>query len=184
MKDSKGEPVVGASVMIDGTNKGTVTDFDGKYAIKVEKGDKLIFSATGYTPVTKVMDGSAKVDVVMAEGLTLDEVVVTGNRSKPRTVLSSPIPIDNINAKELQNSGKVQVEQMLTYKVPSFNSQTQPISDATAHFDPADLRGLGPSRTLVLINGKRKNQSAQIYLNGTPGKGEVGIDLKSFPPTL
>ncbi len=70
---------------------------------------------------------------------------------------------------------------MLTYKVPSFNSQTQAISDATAHFDPADLRGLGPSRTLVLINGKRKNQSAQIYLNGTPGKGEVGIDLKSFP---
>ncbi len=181
VKDTKGEPIVGVSIRIDGTNKGTVTDFDGKYSLKVEKGDKLEYSATGYTTVTKVMDGTAKIDIVMAEGLTLDEIVVTGNRSKPRTVLSSPIPIDNINAKELQNSGKVQVEEMLTYKVPSFNSQTQPISDATAHFDPADLRGLGPSRTLVLINGKRKNQSAQIYLNGTPGKGEVGIDLKSFP---
>ena len=70
---------------------------------------------------------------------------------------------------------------MLTFKVPSFNSQNQAISDATAHYDPADLRGLGPSRTLVLINGKRKNQSAQVYLNRTPGKGEVGVDLKSIP---
>ena len=70
---------------------------------------------------------------------------------------------------------------MLTFKVPSFNSQNQAIADATAHYDPADLRGLGPSRTLVLINGKRKNQSAQVYLNRTPGKGEVGVDLKSIP---
>jgi iron complex outermembrane receptor protein len=45
---------------------------------------------------------------------------------------------------------------MLAYKIPSFNSSSQAISDATAHFDPADLFGLGPSRTLVLVNGKEK----------------------------
>ncbi|MEM9930420.1 MAG: TonB-dependent receptor, partial [Bacteroidota bacterium] len=55
------------------------------------------------------------------------------------------------------------------------------ISDATAHIDPSELRNLGPSRTLVLINGKRKNQSAQVYLNDTPGRGEVGTDMKSIP---
>jgi len=181
VKDSNGDPISGASVVVKGTKRGTTTDFDGKYTLVVNKGDTVEYSSVGYETVEKVMDGSAVVDVVMAEGLTLDEIVVTGNRSKPRTVLDSPVPIDNISSKELAKSGKVQVEQMLTYKVPSFNSQTQPISDATAHFDPADLRGLGPSRTLVLINGKRKNQAAQIYLNGTPGKGEVGIDLKSFP---
>ena len=38
-----------------------------------------------------------------------------------------------------------------------------------------------PSRTLVLVNGKRKNQSALVYINDTPGKGEVGVDLKSIP---
>ena len=181
VKDTNGDPISGVSVVVKGTKNGTTTDFDGKYSLVVKKGDVVEFSSVGYETVTKVMDGTAVVDVTMAEGLTLDEIVVTGNRSKPRTVLDSPVPIDNISSKELAKSGKVQVEQMLTYKVPSFNSQTQPISDATAHFDPADLRGLGPSRTLVLINGKRKNQSAQIYLNGTPGKGEVGIDLKSFP---
>ncbi len=115
------------------------------------------------------------------KGIQLDEVVITGNRTKPRTVLDSPIPIDNIDIEELKNSGKRTLDRMLTYIVPSFNSQNQAISDATAHFDPADLRGLGPSRILVLINGKRKNQSAQVYLNRTPGKGEVGVDLKSIP---
>ncbi|WKD86556.1 Colicin I receptor [Polaribacter huanghezhanensis] len=113
--------------------------------------------------------------------IQLEEVVITGNRTKPRTILDSPIPIDNLYIKELKNSGKKTIEEMLTYKVPSFNSQNQAISDATAHYDPADLRGLGPSRLLVLINGKRKNQSAQMYLNRTPGKGEVGVDLKSIP---
>jgi iron complex outermembrane receptor protein len=113
--------------------------------------------------------------------IQLEEVVITGNRTKPRTILDSPIPIDNLYIKELKNSGKKTIEEMLTYIVPSFNSQNQAISDATAHYDPADLRGLGPSRLLVLINGKRKNQSAQMYLNRTPGKGEVGVDLKSIP---
>ena len=113
--------------------------------------------------------------------LQLDEIVITGNRAKPRTILDSPIPIDNINVEELKNSGKKTLNRMLTFKVPSFNSQNQAISDATAHYDPADLRGLGPSRVLILINGKRKSQSAQVYLNRTPGKGEVGVDLNSIP---
>lgn len=117
----------------------------------------------------------------LQKNIQLNEVVITGNRTKPRTILDSPIPIDNIGAQELKNSGQRTLDKMLTYKIPSFNSQNQAISDATAHFDPADLRGLGPSRILVLINGKRKNQSAQVYLNRTPGKGEVGVDLKSIP---
>ena len=69
----------------------------------------------------------------------------------------------------------------LTYAAPSYNSTQQTISDATAHFNPAELRGLGPGRTLVLVNGKRKNQSALVYINDTPGKGEVGVDVKSIP---
>ncbi|HFX18107.1 MAG TPA: signal protein, partial [Flavobacteriales bacterium] len=151
--DTSNEPLPGVSIVKKGTNEGTTTDFNGKYKMEVSKGDVLEYTMVGYKPATKVMDGSPVVNVTLEEGVTLDEVVVTGNRAKPRTILDSPVPIDNINARELESTGKVQVEQMLAYKVPSFNAQTQPISDATAHFDPADLRGLGPSRTLVLING-------------------------------
>ncbi len=179
--DDNNEPLAGVQIAIKGTQKGTVTNFDGYFKLDVKKGDVLVFTYIGYETKELTMDGTRKLRVILKEGVALDEVVITGNRAKPRTILNSPVPIDNIQAKELEQSGKFHLEEILTYKVPSFNSQTQPISDATAHFDPADLRALGPSRTLVLINGKRKNQSSQIYLNGTPGKGEVGIDLKSFP---
>jgi len=181
--DDSGEPLIGVNITVKGTTTGTVTDLDGNFSLKTEEFPAtLVASYVGYssqeiTYTSKTSDAK----ITMLEGVGLDEVVITGTRGKPRTILDSPVPIDNINASELRASGKPIIESMLTYKVPSFNSQNQAISDATAHYDPADLRGLGPSRTLVLVNGKRKNQSAQVYLNRTPGKGEVGTDLKAIP---
>ncbi len=178
-----GSALIGATVLVQGTSQGTVTDFDGNFSLDVQSLPvDLNVSYTGYADQTvTVTDASQQVVVNLAVGLKLDEVVVTGSRGKPRTILTSPVPIDNINAAELKASGQKSVNQMINYKVPSFNSTPQTISDASAHFDPSELRNLGPSRTLVLINGKRKNQSAQVYLNRTPGRGEVGTDFKSFP---
>jgi len=174
------EPIPGVSVIVKGTTNGTTTDFDGNYTISASNGDILVFSYVGFETQEVTVTGSV-LNITMKSGVALDAVVLTGNRSKPRTILDSPVPIDNIGVEQLKTSGQATIENMLTFTVPSFNSQNQAISDATAHYDPADLRGLGPSRTLVLINGKRKNQSAQVFLNRTPGKGEVGIDLKSIP---
>jgi len=179
--DSDNQPLPGASVIEKGTTNGTTTDFSGNYTLSVGDDATLIISFVGYKTKEVAVNGQSVVNVQLASDQELDEVVITGNRAKPRTILDSPVPIDNIDVKELENSGNPTIERMLTFKVPSFNAQNQAISDATAHYDPADLRGLGPSRTLVLVNGKRKNQSAQVYLNRTPGKGEVGVDLKSIP---
>jgi iron complex outermembrane receptor protein len=173
-------PIPGASVVVKGTTNGTTTDFDGNYTIDANSGDVLIYSYVGYEEQEATVSGSV-MNITLQSGVSLDEVILVGNRAKPRSILDSPVPIDNIGVAELKNTGQPTVDKMLTYKVPSFNSTTQSISDGTAHFDPADLRGLGPSRTLVLINGKRKNQSALVYINDTPGKGEVGVDLKSVP---
>ena len=181
--DVKGDGIPFVTVFEEGTSNGTTTDEKGNFQFKVSKVPTvLVASYLGFETKKKTVSQEANNVLVLKESsVGLDEIVVTGNRAKPRTVLDSPVPIDNIGVQELKESGQDTFDQMLAYKVPSFNSANQAISDATAHFDPADLRGLGPSRTLVLINGKRKNQSAQIYLNGTPGKGEVGIDLKSIP---
>ena len=181
--DEQGEPVPFATVMEDGTSNGTTTDENGRFLFKVSKlPTTLVASFIGFTTKKQYVTSETNIIITLKEeGVGLDEVVVTGNRAKPRTILDSPVPIDNFGVKELTAGGRTNIQEMLTFKVPSFNSQNQAISDATAHFDPADLRGLGPSRTLVLVNGKRKNQSAQVYLNRTPGKGEVGIDLKSIP---
>jgi iron complex outermembrane receptor protein len=172
----------GANVLVKGTMTGTITDFDGKFTLTVDALPvTLVVSSLGSKTTEFEVSSTQSVTIALAAGVSLDEVVVVGNRSKPRTVLTSLVPIDNISVGELKSSGQPTVDKMLTYRVPSFNSTNQTISDATAHFDPADLRGLGPSRTLVLVNGKRKNQSALVYINDTPGKGEVGVDLKSIP---
>jgi iron complex outermembrane receptor protein len=181
--DSSGEGLPYMNVVEKGnTSNGVVSDDNGDFSITVESlPTSLVVSSMGFETKTVNVANTSSLTIVMKEDNALDEIVVTGSRNKPRTILDSPVPIDNIDVSELVQSGKPTLDRMLTFKVPSFNSQNQAISDATAHYDPADLRGLGPSRTLVLVNGKRKNQSAQVYLNRTPGKGEVGVDLKSIP---
>lgn len=181
VQDATGEPLIGATVVEKGTYNGTITGLDGSFTLNTTTNNPvLMVSYTGYTNL-EVVGGGSNLVVTLAEGSTLDEVVVTGSRGKARTVLGSPVPIDNINAAELRRSGQTSLDQIINYKVPSYNSQNQAITDATAHIDPSELRNLGPSRTLVLINGKRKNQSSQVYLNDTPGRGEVGTDMKSIP---
>lgn len=182
ISDQNNQPLPGVNVVIKGTSKGTTSDFDGNYVIGTETFPViLVFSSIGFSTNEVNVKGPGRIDVVLQEGVALDEVILVGNRSKPRTIMDSPVPIDNIGVNELKNTGQPTVDKMLTFKVPSFNATTQAISDGTAHFDPADLRGLGPSRTLVLVNGKRKNLSSLVYINDTPGKGEVGVDLKSIP---
>ncbi len=183
VKDDNGETLPFVNVLEKGTHNGTTTGLNGEFSLRVSIiPTKLIVSALGYGTVEVPVTDTKPLDITLKEeGVGLDEVVITGNRAKARTILDSPVPIDNVSVKELVDSGKNTVDEMLTYKIPSYNSSNQTISDATAHFDPADLRGLGPSRTLVLINGKRKNLSALVYINDTPGKGEVGVDMKSIP---
>lgn len=181
-ESSSGNPLPGANIIVKGTTNGTTSDFDGNFSLDIEAFPAvLVISSVGYTTQEVEVLSAQNISVSLQDGVSLEEIVLVGNRAKPRTILDSPVPIDNIGVAELRNTGQPTVDKMLTYKVPSFNSTSQTISDATAHFDPADLRGLGPSRTLVLVNGKRKNQSALVYINDTPGKGEVGVDLKSIP---
>ncbi|XRE42961.1 TonB-dependent receptor [Tenacibaculum discolor] len=180
--DESGAPLPFVNVLEKETVNGVSTDDNGEFTLNVKKIPvTLVFSSVGFSTLEKTVYKSSYVTVVLRDDNVLDEVVLTGNRSKPRTILDSAVPIDNVSVRELQATGQTNIDQMLTYTVPSYNSSNQTISDATAHFDPADLRGLGPSRTLVLVNGKRKNQSALVYVNDTPGKGEVGVDMKSIP---
>ncbi|PCJ81967.1 MAG: TonB-dependent receptor [Bacteroidetes bacterium] len=178
---STGEALISASIVVKGTTNGTSTDTNGSFSLQVSTIPvTLTVSFIGYQSQDVTSSGGA-VNVLLAPGQQLEDAVIVGSRFIPRTAISSPVPIDNISASELESTGQHGVDKMLTFKVPSYNSTQQTVSDATAHFDPADLRNLGPSRTLVLINGKRKNASSLVYINDTPGKGEVGVDMNSIP---
>ena len=112
----------------------------------------------------------------------IDEVAITGSRNKKRTVVNTPVPIDIIDIKQVsQSTGQVEVNQLLQFSAPSFNSNKQSGSDGADAVDPATLRGLGPDQTLLLLNGKRYHQSSLINLFGTKGRGNTGYDMNTIP---
>ena len=179
--DESGEPLIGVNIQEKGTANGVVTNIDGKYTITVgELPATLIFSYVGYA-TQAVQATSATTDVVMTEGVGLGEVVITGSRTAPRSSTDTPLPIDVISAKELNSTGQNSFDKALTFKVPSFNSVNTPVNDATSLLDPYEIRNMGPSRTLILINGKRKNTSALLYTQTSPGRGETGADISAIP---
>ena len=178
----------GVTVFVVGTNTGASTDADGNYSLKLSPGTyNLRFSFVGYDnverPVTVTESGNATVDVLLGEGLAnLDEVVVIGSRSATaRSNIQTPVPVDVIGAKEMRSYAQTDVTQILNFIAPSFSSNRQAVSDGTDHIDPASLRGLGPDQVLVLVNGKRRHNTALVNINGTFGRGTVGTDMNAIP---
>ncbi|WP_312824177.1 TonB-dependent receptor [Epilithonimonas sp.] len=112
----------------------------------------------------------------------VEEVTIIGTRNKNRTVTNTPVPVDVIDLKQVsQSTGQVDVNQLLQFAAPSFNSNKQSGSDGADAVDPATLRGLGPDQTLLLLNGKRYHQSSLINLFGTRGRGNSGYDMNTIP---
>jgi iron complex outermembrane recepter protein len=108
--------------------------------------------------------------------------IEVGSRSPERSRTDTPVPVDVVPVEEIADeSGQLDVGQLLQYTAPSFNSNRQSGSDGSDHIDAATLRGLGPDQVLVLINGKRRHNSSLVYIFGTRGRGNVGTDLNSIP---
>ncbi|RXJ45809.1 TonB-dependent receptor [Gelidibacter gilvus] len=179
--DENNEPLSGVTIIVKGTLSGTITDFDGKYEIKADIGQKLVFSYVGYNNLEKSVEGTT-LNVIMKAGVSLQEITLIGSRNPARTAVNSLSPVDVIDVTELASvSPQVNLNQILNFVAPSFTSNTQTIADGTDHIDPASLRGLGPDQVLVLINGKRRHTSSLVNVNGTFGRGSVGTDLNAIP---
>ncbi|SFJ44024.1 TonB-dependent receptor [Olleya namhaensis] len=177
--DGFGIPTV--NVIEKGTSNGTTTDFDGKYSLSVSSGATLVFSYVGYDTKEVAVNGKTSINITMASGETLDEVVLVGSRTAPRSNVNSALPIDVVGIKELTSTGQATFDKALQYRIPSFNTVQTPVNDATSLLDPYEIRNMGPSRTLILINGKRKNLSALLYTQTSPGRGETGADISAIP---
>ncbi|HNI44812.1 MAG TPA: TonB-dependent receptor, partial [Chitinophagales bacterium] len=181
---ANGSPIPGVNVTftLNGSKGGTTTDDSGNFTLSVPNGvSTLRFSSVGY--ISQDLAVSSNMNVQLAEEVNeLKEVVIAvGSRAVQRTYTDTPLPVDNLTAKEITASGQVTFDKALQYRVPSFNSNNLPVQDATSLLDPYELRNLGPSRTLILINGKRKNMSSLVYVQNTVGKGETGADLAAIP---
>ena len=179
--DDSGIALAGVNIVEKGTTNGTTTDFDGNYTINVANGATLVFSYIGYAAREEVVNGRSTINVQLLEGMQLDEFIVVGSRTAPRSNTDTPLPVDVIGAKDLTSTGQVTFDKALQYRIPSFNTVQTPVNDATSLLDPYEIRNMGPSRTLILINGKRKNLSALLYTQTSPGRGETGADISAIP---
>ena len=112
---------------------------------------------------------------------SLETVIVTGSRgSEARTVTTSPAPIDVIDSQQLERTGATSLRTALQKTLPSFSQRPSGTSnDSIAR--PYSLRGLNGSNVLVLVNGKRRHNSAVINLDSTAAYGTNPVDLDMIP---
>jgi iron complex outermembrane recepter protein len=187
VKGKNGEALPGATVKVVGRNSNAITDAQGKFSFTLPAGDYTLEVAyVGYNggkiKVSVVAGSTASATLSLTESVETTEVVVVGSRSRVnRSSTTTAVPVDIVSTKEIRNFAQADVSQMLTFAAPSFQSARQTISDGTDHIDPAGLRGLGPDQTLVLLNGKRRHNTALVNINGTVGRGSVGTDMNAIP---
>lgn len=186
VQNDKKEKIKGAQINVEEIGMETSTDAHGKYEITLPNGKyKFIITTPDHDEISEIIpinNEKQKIVDFTIKTFTIENVVVTGTRSKPRTLLESPTPVDIIDVKKIaENGAQVSVNQILNYVAPSFTSTTQSLGGGTDMTDPISLRGLTPDQVLVLVNGKRRYNSALLNVNGTFGKGTVGTDLNSIP---
>ena len=117
-----------------------------------------------------------------AEAEEVEELIVVGSRRQDRSAANSPVPVDIISGDDFRNLGDTDMDSLLAALVPSYNVDTQPISDAGTVIRPASLRQLPSDATLVLLNGKRRHRGSVIsFLGGGISDGAHGPDLSAIP---
>ena len=128
----------------------------------------------GFTSNAIAQEDGAEKDV--------EEVVVLGSRRAARSATDSAVPVDVIGGEDFVNQGDTDLSNLLRNVVPSYNVNTQAIADAATLVRPANLRGLAPDHTLVLVNGKRRHRAAVIsWLGNGVADGSQGPDISQIP---
>lgn len=156
VKDSSGEPVIGASVVVKGNNTmGTITDFDGNFMLDVPAKSVLVISYIGYVTQEVPTAGKNSLEIVLKEDTkTLDEVVVIGYGTQRKGDVTSSVA--SVKADNFVKGAVKDVEQLIQGKVAGL-AITNPNGDPTGSTQ-IRLRGtntIGGANTapLVLIDG-------------------------------
>lgn len=164
-----GEPLIGVTVKVKGTQTAAVTDLDGRYTIAANNGTHLLFSYVGYAEREMVVRGATLDVQLQPDANGLDEVVVVGYGQAKRITLTGAVSA--INGKELQKVPVSSVQNTLAGKLPGFFSQQrsgQPGKDASDFFirGVSSLNGDG-NKPLIIVDDVEYTyeQLSQININ-------------------
>lgn len=146
-------PVPGVNVLIKGTARGTSTDFDGNYSLKVSKGDVVEFSSLGFKTVTITISDQTRLDVALESDIeALGEIVVIGYGTQKKADLTGAIT--TVKAEDIEKTPTSNVMQSLQGKVAG----VQVVGVGSPGDSPkVRLRGVGTfdgnNNPLYVVNG-------------------------------
>ena len=131
--DEQGEPLIGATIMVEGTKVGSTTDIDGHYSVNARKGQALVFSFVGMDTQKVKVGNSSVIDIVLKQNAAnLDEVIVVGYGKQKKSSLTGAVSA--IKGDELTVAPTTQLTQMLAGKVAGISSiQTSGEPGLTKH---------------------------------------------------
>ncbi|MGB5417406.1 TonB-dependent receptor [Algibacter sp.] len=104
--DDNSQPIPGANIIIVGTSTGTITDFDGNFSLTTNLIPPFTLQASsiGFETVTEsITSNNQKIDFVLNEGTSLDEVVISASRT-PERIFESPVTVERFGLKEIKNT--------------------------------------------------------------------------------
>ena len=184
-----GLPVPGATVSLVGSDITAITDTAGKYQLEVPpafaRAGKVQLKIEGLGLPPKLVDveltpNAAQTTADIGLSLGFEESVTVGSRAVGAAAQKA-VPVDVITQEQIASTGYSETAQIIVALAPSLNFPRPTITDGTDTVRPATLRGLGPDQVLVLVNGKRRHQSALVHLNASIGRGSTGVDLNAIP---
>lgn len=152
--DSTGQPIAGASVMIKGTTKGTLTNKYGEYHIDVDKGEVLEFNFVGYNTKDVTVDGSNEINVQLtAKMSSLNDLVVVGYGIQTKATLTGAV--EQIPEKVFQNRSVTNVGLMLQGQTPGLvvtRTSPRPGNEGLA-FQIRGITSINGGSPLILVDG-------------------------------
>lgn len=157
--DQQGNPLVGVTIMKDGTQVGSVSDMDGHFSIEAKSGDKLNISYIGYKTQQIVLRGQQSLNITMSEdaGL-LEELVVVGYGTQKKVNLTGSV--SSVSADDLANKPVMSTAQALAGLAPGLSvlqNSGRPGAGATVKIRGTGTFSSAGNDPLVLIDGLSGN---------------------------
>lgn len=151
--DNNGMPIVGANIIINGTTRGTITDFDGKYSIGASEGQVLVFTSVGFNEERITVQNSSIINVTLVEGVSLDEVFVVayGTATKESYTGSASV----VKSSDIRDVPTASFQDALAGKAPGVNVTKG--SGQVGSTTSIQIRGIGSmnasTQPLYVIDG-------------------------------
>lgn len=150
--DASGAPIPGVNIIVQDTQKGTITDTDGNFSIEVNEGQTLVFSFIGMEQQEIVYTGQSSLDVTMYESLrSLDEVVVIGYQTVKKADLTGAVSV--FKPEQMKNTVVTGSVGDVLGTVPGVFSRTEGKPGAEGWIEIRGTKSFGSSKPLYVIDG-------------------------------